>query len=218
MLDVNNDFHTTLRETWLLELIELEWKHFSAVHNVNGPSSCQSMPQTFALMRRSQAATWDDATLESRLGDFRTAEAQSYNLMTEKYARMMEYTHPNEYAVFAASLTPIDAESRTLIEDIIAINISWQEELAVRYPNISQRGRPLRSSKDKFGTSFETYLRGELMTCSLRTIRLWHKHVRSCHENGINLGEVDLTNQVKGYGYANLEAAELNLKGELCTD
>lgn len=212
MSNIENDAHTALREKQLQELIELEWKHFSTVRNAGGPSACQSMPQTFALMRRSQAATWDEATLESRLGDYRDAEARSSNLMTEKYARMMEHTHPEVYAGFAASLAPIDAESRTLIENIVAINTTWQQELATRYPNLSRRGRPLHSSKDKFVTSFETYLRGELMTCSHRTIWLWHEHVRSCHEHDINLGEVDLTNQVKGYGYANLEAAELSLK------
>jgi hypothetical protein len=214
MSGIDKDACTALREELIQELVKLEWKQFSAVHNADGPISCQSMPQTFALMRRSQATTWDDATLESRLDDFRDAEARSYNLMTEKYARMMEHTHPEEYAAFAALLTPIDAESRALIEDIIALNITWQKELAARYPNLSRCGRALRSSKDKFGTSFETYLRGELMTCSHRTIRLWHAHVRSCHEHGINLGEADLTNQVKGYGYANLEAAELSLKSE----
>lgn len=211
---LDNNTGMALREKWIQELVELEWKQFSAVHNADGPISCQSMPQTFALMRRSQAATWDDATLESRLNDFRDAEARSFNLMTEKYARMMEFTHPEEYAAFSALLKPIDAESRMLIENIIAINIIWQEELTALYPNLSQRGRPIHSNKDKFGTSFETYLRGELMTCSHRTIRLWHEHVRSCHEHGINLGEADLTNQVKGYGYTNLEAAELSLTDE----
>ena len=43
-------------------------------------------PDTFKIMRKSQAATWSDELLASYLEDLKTATREGRNIMTEKYA------------------------------------------------------------------------------------------------------------------------------------
>ena len=162
-----------MRDELMSEIIKLEWDMFSHVSNVGGPASCQMRPDTFKIMRKSQAATWSDELLASYLEDLKAATREGRNIMAEKYARMMESTFPEEYRKLAASLPPVDKESLQKIEEIVAINVGWKAELFDRYPRLSGKGRPLRTSEDSTGeTSFETYLRGELKTYSARTITL----------------------------------------------
>ena len=93
-----------MRDELMSEIIKLEWDMFSRVSNVGGPASCQMRPDTFKIMRKSQAATWSDELLASYLEDLKTATREGRNIMTEKYARMMESTFPEEYRKLAASL------------------------------------------------------------------------------------------------------------------
>ena len=67
--------------------------------------------------------------------------------MTEKYARMMESTFPEEYRKLAASLPPVDKETLQKIEEIVAINVGWKAELFDRYPRLS--GRAARCAPEK---------------------------------------------------------------------
>ena len=54
--------------------------------------------KTFYAMRRCQFAAWNEEMRESYLEDLTCAEEDGFNLITEKYARMMKYTAPEEYA------------------------------------------------------------------------------------------------------------------------
>ena len=48
-------------------------------------------------MRTSQAEAWTEKLLKSYYDDLLQAKSHNRNLMTEKYARMMESTFPEEY-------------------------------------------------------------------------------------------------------------------------
>ena len=96
-----------MRDELMSEIIKLEWDMFSHVSNVGGPASCQMRPDTFKIMRKSQAATWSDELLASYLEDLKAATREGRNIMTEKYARMMESTFPEEYRKLAASLSTV---------------------------------------------------------------------------------------------------------------
>ena len=203
-----------MRDELMSEIIKLEWDMFSHVSNVGGPASCQMRPDTFKIMRKSQAATWSDELLASYLEDLKTATREGRNIMTEKYARMMESTFPEEYRKLAASLPPVDKETLQKIEEIVAINVGWKAELFDRYPRLSGKGRPLRTSEDSaMETSFETYLRGELKTYSARTITLLHELTLRQQQDGVNGAALNLLNQVQQYGYATLEQAEVHRAG-----
>ena len=187
-----------MRDELMSEIIKLEWDMFSHVSNVGGPASCQMRPDTFKIMRKSQAATWSDELLASYLEDLKTATREGRNIMTEKYDRKL-----------AASLPPVDKETLQKIEEIVAINVGWKAELFDRYPRLSGKGRPLRTSEDSaMETSFETYLRGELKTYSARTITLLHELTLRQQQDGVNGAALNLLNQVQQYGYATLEQAE----------
>ena len=88
-------------------------------------------------------------------------------------------------------------------------SVGWKAELFDRYPRLSGKGRPLRTSEDSaMETSFETYLRGELKTYSARTITLLHELTLRQQQDGVNGAALNLLNQVQQYGYATLEQAE----------
>jgi len=141
-------------------VVTAEWEMFSNVQNVGGKASCQMDPKTFRIMRSSQMDNWDDELLGSYLEDLLNARLEGRNLVTEKYARMMESTFPEEYAQLADSLPPLDPEAMAQVDDIVAAHVSWKEDLDSRFPSLADRGRPLRSRDDRPGwVSMETYLR-----------------------------------------------------------
>ncbi len=87
--------------------------------------------------------------------------------------------------------------------------MKWLEDLNSRYPKLTGRGRPIRSSQDGPGvTSFETYLWGELAAYSVETLRLYRAYVEQLRQTGYNLNEMILKNTVQQYGWSSLEDAE----------
>lgn len=132
-------------------VVTAEWEMFSNVQNVGGKASCQMDPKTFRIMRSSQMDNWDDELLGSYLEDLLNARLEGRNLVTEKYARMMESTFPEEYAQLADSLPPLDPEAMAQVDDIVAAHVSWKEDLDSRFPSLADRGRPLRSRDDRPG-------------------------------------------------------------------
>ena len=79
-------------------------------------------------MRSSQMDNWDDELLGSYLRSLLNARLEGRNLVTEKYARMMESTFPEEYAQLADSLPPLDPEAMAQVDDIVAAHVSWKED------------------------------------------------------------------------------------------
>jgi len=197
-----------MKEELIAKIIDLEWAMFDDVRNVGGRAWCQNDPATFRIMRACQAKTWGDELLASYRDDLVAARSAGRNLMTEKYARMMESTHPEEYAQIADALPPVDPRSLAAIEEIVAINVGWEQALAVKYPRLSAKGRPLHTGEDTpCATSFETYGRGELRTYSPKTIGLLHEHTMSLARQEINGAELVLQNMVEAYGYKSLAEA-----------
>ena len=117
------------RTSLIERIVDIEWRMFSSVNNAGGKAACQTDSATFRIMRSSQCATWDEDLLASWLADFEAAQAQGRNLMSEKYARMMESTFPEEYALIADRLPPLDPGAARKIEEIVAIHLNWKEEL-----------------------------------------------------------------------------------------
>ncbi len=194
-------------------IIGLEWQMFQSVENIGGRASCQDDRATFEAMRRSQFQGWAEAPLESYLADLLEAQSAGRNLVSEKYARMMKSTSPGEYARIEHLLPSISEEILDLIEKIVAVILEWEEGLAMKYPHILKRSRPLRSSLDTpWATSLETYLRGELAACSGKTLELYHEQLLEQKAGGVNGAEVTLAFLVRAYGYASLDEAERRMK------
>lgn len=191
------------------KVVLTEWEQFQQVHNQGGRASCQNNWTTFEIMRKSQFLTWKEETLRSYLGDLLEGNSIGWNLITEKYGRMMEHTSPEEYRKIAKNFSPISPERERIQETLISIMMGWTSEVYQRYPHISKVGRTQFSGGDtQQSTSSETYLRGELSTYSDATLKLYGQMVADALKKGENLVENILTNTVHFYGYPSLQEAD----------
>lgn len=195
------------------KIVALEWKQFDVVQNEGGRASCQDDWNTFSIMRKSQYMAWKEDVLESFYRDLSEADARGWNLIMEKYARMMESTAPIRYKELKESLPVISEEKKNVSEQIIQIQVGWMETFAKAYPNMAGNARNIHTSEDTpFNTSYETYLRGELLTYSDETLALYGKMIVDLSREGKNLAKMIMTNTALLYGYESIEDAEERLK------
>ena len=191
------------------ELILKEWNQFQQVRNEGGRASCQNHMKEFVMNRLAQFLTWDDAMRESYYEDLTEAESVGWNLLTEKYARMMRYTAPAQYAALCNRLPVISEPKERLVEKIVATQLKWQEDYARRYPRVARGSRPTDHSADAdYVTSFETYLRCELYTYSERTLRAYLSHAEELARRGGNMTIQNLEYMAKLYGFSSLQEME----------
>jgi len=155
-------------------------------------------PGAFRFYRGVSFSVWSEAALESYRDDLIRADAKGLNLLTLKYARMEN------------SISPLS--ENPLIDQIVEIEIAWTKELAVKYPNLRSRGRPIDEDGPR-GTSMKTYLRGELETYSDNTLVLYYQNQIQFLERKENLAEKVLLATVIGAGYGSLQEAEDRLSG-----
>ena len=201
-----------MKKKLVAEVVKIEWEMFQRVPNIGGQSACQQDPETFEIMRFSQAMGWSEAVLESYLNDLRAAQKEDRNLMTEKYARMMASTSPSEYEGIAHLLPPLSPETLAKIDEVAGIVLAWDEELAQKYPRLMEAGRPIYSTDDTvYVASIETYLRGELATYSSKTLELYRENVLKQQAENINGSEIIMRHLVKRYGYGSLKEANEKL-------
>lgn len=191
-------------------IVREEWRQFQGVNNEGGRAACQGNWPTFHQMRLSQFLTWPHDAKISYLADLRQAAQQGRNLLTEKYARMMQSTDPDYYRTNLEPYLPtLSAERIEQQERIIATQVAWAQDFANRYPRLGAAMRTLRTSDDtKDSTSFETYLRGELSTYSQRTLDLYDLMVRDYAQAGENITALTVRNTVLLGGFASLDEAE----------
>lgn len=204
----DDSLHSALVE----ELVLLEWKAFDQVENEGGRADCQDDWNTFSIMRKSQYMTWTAQMLRSYMGDFRRANERGWNLITEKYGRMMESTAPSRFERMKDSFPELPPMKREIIEEIVKIQVGWMEEFACRYPKAAGSARRIHTAEDTpFDTSYETYLRGEISTYSDETLDLYGRFIAGLCREGKNLADMTMTNTAHLYGYASLEELEQKL-------
>lgn len=194
------------------KIVELEWKQFDKVKNEGGRASCQDDYQTFSIMRKSQYLTWPDELLDSFCNDLLSAENKGWNLIMEKYARMMESTTPEKYEELKKDLPVLNEERIVIQEEIVKIQVGWMEEFAAKYPKMAGNARSIHTAEDTpFNTSYETYLRGELGTYSENTFILYGRFITGLLRENRNLAYETMENTAKLYGYESVEEAEERL-------
>ncbi|MBO4987986.1 MAG: DUF4125 family protein [Lachnospiraceae bacterium] len=194
------------------KIVELEWKQFDKVKNEGGRASCQDDYQTFSIMRKSQYLTWPDELLDSFCNDLLSAENKGWNLIMEKYARMMKSTTPEKYEELKKDLPVLNEERIAIQEEIVKIQVGWMEEFAAKYPKMAGNARSIHTAEDTpFNTSYETYLRGELGTYSENTFILYGRFITGLLRENRNLAYETMENTAKLYGYESVEEAEERL-------
>lgn len=192
------------------EVIRREWDQFQRTENEGGRASCQGNWPMFHQMRASQFMTWPEDLLRSYLDDLDEANRVDRNLVTEKYARMMASTAPDEYRERIEPFIPRLSDERVARQErVIAVQVAWARDFRGRYPKLGAAMRVLTTAEDTpEDTSFETYLRGELGTYSDRTMALYEAMVENLQAAGRNLTEQTVANTVRLGGFADLEEAE----------
>ena len=192
------------------EAIRREWDQFQRTENEGGRASCQGNWPMFHQMRASQFMTWPEDLLRSYLDDLDEANRVGRNLVTEKYARMMASTAPDEYRERIEPFIPRLSDERVARQErVIAVQVAWARDFRGRYPKLGAAMRVLTTAEDTpEDTSFETYLRGELGTYSDRTMALYEAMVENLQAAGRNLTEQTVANTVRLGGFADLTEAE----------
>ncbi|MBQ3892528.1 MAG: DUF4125 family protein [Mailhella sp.] len=204
------------KEALVSELCEREWVMFDKVNNAGGRASCQQDPAFFRKMRACQFENWNLPLLESYRRDLMRAAEEGRNLLTEKYAWMMSWTHPEEFARIRDALPSLSPEKRDLVSAIVSQQSAWEDEVDKRYPYMRSGGRQLTQDREKGrSASFQTYLAGELMTYSADTLKLYLDWMHELQARGENMALLTARSIAKAYGYASLEDADMAMKKRL---
>ena len=193
------------KEKIINKILEKEWKYFSNLNNIGGRADCQDNREDFIIMRKSQWETFNEETLLSYLEDLNSKN----NPLFQKYAQMMKYNSPEEYKKIKDILEKASEEKTDLINKIMFIYMEWEKEFFERYPIFSSMGRPLYSSEDdNIETSIETYLRGELLSYSEKTLKLYLNYVIDNKEKNINLAIKNMDNLARMQGFNDSDEVE----------
>ena len=186
------------KEKIIEKILEKEWKYFSNLNNIGGRADCQDNREDFIIMRKSQWETFNEETLISYLEDLNSKN----NPLFQKYAQMMKYNSPEEYEKIKDILEKASEKKNDLVNKIMFIYMEWEKEFFERYPIFSSMGRPLYSSEDDdIETSIETYLRGELLSYSEKTLKLYLNYVIDNKEKNINLAIKNMDNLARMQGF-----------------
>jgi hypothetical protein len=191
-------------------IIKMEWEMFQNVDNIGGRASCQDDFETFYIMRRTQYESWTEEMVQVYQAFVQKSQEEGRNLVAEKYARMMQYTHIDYYNEHLRSKLPVLLPAnRFLIDTIVGAMVQWEKEYAAKYPKLAGRARPITADQDVYGfTSMETYARGELETYPQNLLRLYADYVKRLLEDGRSLSIISQEIMVKFYGYDSIDEAE----------
>ncbi len=192
-------------------IVRHESDRFQRTNNEGGRAACQGNWPVFRQMRTSQFMTWPDPLLDSYLADLVEAERVGRNLVTEKYGRMMESTAPQDFHDNIEPYIPRLSDERIATQERVHRDAGGvgRGGLPRPLPETRRAMRVLRTAEDTAqSTSFETYLRGELGTCSERTMALYRRFVDDLLRKGRNLTEETIAHTVALAGFADLAEAE----------
>nr|WP_325199576.1 DUF4125 family protein [uncultured Oscillibacter sp.] len=194
------------------ELLDLEWRLFDAAPQAGQRSAQFEDREQFIITRSAQLAAWSPELLESWWQDLRSAQAEGRNSINEKYIYMLEQVDPERYAMLKPGVPEASMEKLWLVDWICQAQVTWQETLQKKYPGITQNSRAIhRSADNQDSVSFETFVRSELMTYSVSTLRLYARQIEKAQKVGENLCETILENTVRQLGFDSLETANSNM-------
>lgn len=195
--------NTSPKDQVVNDIIDREWKMFQNTQNIGGRAACQDQFDTFYANRYAQHSIWEAETLESYRNDLIAAEMAGRNLVTEKYAYMMEFTDPAYYNANLRDRLPVLSDQKAqLIAEIVSLQLLGYEAYAKAYPALAAGGRPEAQSMGD--TSIRDYSVGEYKTYSEHTLGLLLHDVKKMGNPVMEIQK----NLVSFYGFDSLDAAE----------
>lgn len=201
------------REDVINEIVRLEFEAFDKVENEGGRADCQNNWPFFYVMRRSQYLTWTDDMLVCIRDLWLENKSKGWNMITEKYGRMMESTAPDEYKELEKYFPQKTDKTRAIVKQVAQIQVEWMKDFAEKYPKLASQARDITSDADGIdNASYETYLKGELLTYSDKLLKMYARFIVDLYRNGKNLAQMTIENTVNLQGYDSLEEAENSIK------
>ncbi len=180
------------REDLLEEILDREWDMFQKVRSAS-PASCQSSPAAFRKIRGSIFQLWPTQLMAAYIIELCESQLEGRNLLTEKYARM-------DNLIPAINTNPV-------IDEIVAIEEKWQEEIRQKYPGLYARScRSTDPTGD--GRNFSVYLRCELETYGDIALELYYDWVDQARRAEMNCSLTMLSHMVLDSGFKSLDEAE----------
>ena len=190
----------------------MEFDAFDKVNNKGGRAQCQDNWPVFYVMRKSQYLTWTDDMLITIRDLWLDNKEKGINMITEKYGRMMESTSPEEYKELAKYFPEKSDKTRAIVAQIAEIQVQWMEDFAKEYPKLASQARNITSETDSvYDTSYETYLKGELLTYSDTLLKMYAEFIIDLYNRNENLAKLTIENTAKLQGYDSLKKAEESL-------
>ena len=200
----------TPKDRMIDDIIDIEWNMFDKVNNAGGRAACQDDWWTFYAMRFSQFSSFPENVLASYRQDLEEAKNAGRNLLTEKYAYMMEFTEPDYFdSVLKKNLPPVSPIKEEMVDRIANILIGCEQEFVRRYPGLGSKSRPVVGTGGG-DVSFHVYTIGELKTYSERTLSLMSSYLSGLDPSSEleNPSCVIHAATVGFYGYESLDSAE----------
>lgn len=210
-MDIRKEPENT-REELTDGIVAAEWFMFDKVNNIGGRADCQDDLETFSIMRRSFFSAFGTDTLALYARDLKNALEEGRNLITEKYAYMMEYTSKEYFdRELAPQLPAISREKSELVDKIADRCTEYEKDFAKKHPVFSRTGRPAAGTEGDVVSS-QVYLTGELKTYSEETLRsLWDDILKSENSRDGNMVEKIHESTARAYGYAGVDEAEKSM-------
>lgn len=177
------------KEDMIQEIVSKELNDFLTTVDLDGKARCQEFPENFIVSRFCQWFTFEEGILQSYLDDLNLYQDKGRNIVTDKYAYMMEYQGLTEESDIINQLPTISDQKKILTHQLVTRMLEWTTEAdAVIEIGEYLPKRPLRKS-DESGkiTSTETYLTGEYYTYSEETLIRMLNYFIACDQKGINI-------------------------------
>lgn len=161
----------------LRELVQLEWIHFDAVQGLNGRAACQDDATGFFIYRVAQYLSFPHELIMLVHDDVVAADAAGRNVISEKYARMMEKTDPAAFERdWAGRLEAPSPVKRCVMEAVEHVLYRMLDAAASELPETAQHVRGT-ISRPQLISSID-YFMCEIQSYSLRTLRILRDGLR----------------------------------------
>ena len=202
----------TDKDELINRIIDAEWAMFEEVDNIGGRAGCQDDGRTFYIMRYSNHCCLSEKTLGSYYDDILEAVSTGRNLISEKYAYMMEFTDPEYYRTeLEPKLPQVTVSKHRLVDAIVDITVDSELRFAKKYPYFSRGSRP--TEDDSAGiTSVKSYAAGEYKTYSEKTLEAYLEDLRTMLDEGTEPSFAVHDRMVRFYGYDGIDDAEQQMK------